>query len=379
MTTCILHVGMPKTGSTSIQESLYFGLEDPAFRYLGLGRINTASYLEPLFCEFPERFWRFRAKGYSRARIDRIRRRIAERLRRALAGARRRSQTPILSAEQCWHLPQSDLERLRDFLAAEGFVAKVIVYVRPIKSYVESQFQQQVKWERRALHPLPWPTEDGGGGFGGCLARLATLERVWGGENLVVRAFARAQLAEGCVVRDFCRTFGIGFDPRRVVALNESLCADAVRFLYAHNRFVQAGAPASYLRRVLLFMSFVGLEGPPFRLHSAIFAPFEDEIAAETEGLSARYGIDVREDLRAADGGPCVREEADLDRYSRASLDWLAARSRMAPIGACDGEAAARAVAAQVERMRLRPAWSTSRRWFVDQARRELRWLRHGD
>ncbi len=29
MTNCILHFGMPKTGSTSIQESLYYGLTEP--------------------------------------------------------------------------------------------------------------------------------------------------------------------------------------------------------------------------------------------------------------------------------------------------------------------------------------------------------------
>ena len=49
MAACILHVGMPKTGTTSIQESLYHGLDDPAFRYIGLGWTNSASYLVPLF------------------------------------------------------------------------------------------------------------------------------------------------------------------------------------------------------------------------------------------------------------------------------------------------------------------------------------------
>ena len=49
MPTCILHVGMPKTGTSSIQESLYFGLADPGFRLIGLGDANAVRFLEPLF------------------------------------------------------------------------------------------------------------------------------------------------------------------------------------------------------------------------------------------------------------------------------------------------------------------------------------------
>lgn len=212
MASCILHVGMPKTGTTSIQESLYFGLDDPAFRYVGLGRINSAAFLEPLFTATPEQFWRFRAKRYPPARIEHIREGYADRLRRTLRRARERAQTPIFSAERCWNLPPADLERLRDFLAAEGFVTKVIAYLRPIRSYVESEFQQAVKWGRDRLDPLPWPVSDSATGFGGWSDRLAVLEQVFGREHLVIRPFVRSRLADGCAVRDFCGTLGIQFD-----------------------------------------------------------------------------------------------------------------------------------------------------------------------
>ena len=377
MAVCILHVGMPKTGTTAIQESLYHGLDDPAFRYLGLGWTNAAAYLEPLFSECPERFWRFRAKRYSRARIEQVRQGYARRLQGALRHAR--SQTPIISAEHCWLMPPAALERLRDFLIAEGFMPRVVAYVRPIKSFVESSFQQRVKWGRSAFAPMPWPVPHGHTGFGGWSGTLAMFERIWGRSNVIVRPFVKSALFEGCAVRDFCRTLGITFDPRKVVHSNHSLCDDAVRFLFAHNRFVQMGTPRSFRKQVALVKYFETLEGNPFRFHSAIFDSVGDRIADETRALRQLYGIDIAEDLRSANHGPCVREEADLFRYSRASLEWLADASATKPIGPFEGEVAARAVAGQVERIYRRPFWKEHRQWRVRSWRCTMPWRRHGD
>lgn len=379
MAVCILHVGMPKTGTTSIQESLYHGLDDPAFRYIGLGWTNSASYLVPLFSDFPERFWRFRAKRYSRARIEQVCQSYAVRLRKALRQSRKRSQTPIISAEHCWLMPPTDLERLRDFLVAEGFVPKVVAYVRPIKSFIESAFQQQVKWGHGAFSPMPWPVPDGHTAFGGWSGALAVFERIWGRSNLIVRPFVKSELYEACAVRDFCHILDITFDPRKIIHSNHSLCDEAVRFLVAHNRFVQMGIPRSFHKQVLLVKHFERLEGNPFRLHSTIFEPEADRIADETRALQERYGIDIAEDLHSADHGPCVREEADLFRYSRASLEWLADASASKVIGSCEGEAAARAVAGQVERVYRHPSWKERGEWLVGWWRRTTRWGLRGD
>jgi hypothetical protein len=39
---------MPKTGSTSIQETFYYQLEDPGFIYCGFGEINGSYALSAL-------------------------------------------------------------------------------------------------------------------------------------------------------------------------------------------------------------------------------------------------------------------------------------------------------------------------------------------
>jgi hypothetical protein len=97
-----------------------------------------------------------------------------------------------------------------------------------------------------------------------------------------------------------------------------------------------------------------GLQGTPFRLHSGVISPVAEDVAAQVRAMRDRYGIDISEDHRASDDGPCVSEESDLLRFSPASLEWLAKASGLPPIASHDGEAAAREVATHVERMQRR-------------------------
>ena len=376
MPTCILHVGMPKTGTTSIQESLYFGLEDPAYRYISLGHVNAVVALEPVFADRPEEFWEFRSKGLSKATLRALGRRYGARLQRALRRAKSEGRTPIISTERLWHADRAYLERLRDFLRAEGFDVRVIAYVRPIKSWTESNFQTLAKWRIGRFDRLgDWPTAY----LSRWSGQLARLESVFGRRALTVRPFGGDALAEGCAVADFCRTAGVRFDARAVIRSNESVSIDAVRCLYAYNRFVPAESQPGFVPRILLVMHLERLAGPPFRLHSSLFAPMAHQISSQQCAIRDRFGVDISEDIEAADGGPCVRDETDLLRYSRQSLDWLADASQSRPIMECEGESAGREVALQMDRIRRKPSMPMLARLAKSKLRRECRWIRHGD
>jgi len=380
MATCILHVGMHKTGTSSLQRSLYFGLEDPAFRHVGLGHPNAAPYLEAIFSDRPEDFWIFRWGAVSPAKLRSMREDYGRRLRQALRAAKRRGQTPIISSERCWLAAPTTLERLRDLLADEGFGIRVVAYVRPIKSFFESYFQEHMKWSRRqVLEEILRIDAADGRGMAHWSGRLGEFERIFGRESLTVRPFVRSALVDGCAVRDFHATLGIAFDPRSVMRANDSVSLDAVRLLYAHVRFRPEAARVSLRGRNLLLRRLQALDGPPFRFHSSVFAPFVARIDAENRLIRDRYGIDIAEDLEAADGGACVRDEPDFFRFSPASLDWLAKESGLPPIEPREGEAAAREVAVRMQRIQRRPSWSDLSANLAYRFRVKFRRLRHGD
>ena len=97
--------------------------------------------------------------------------------------------------------------------------------------------------------------------------------------------------------------------------------------------------------------------------------------------VAARHARDtvVAADTIVADGADRVRTEADLFRYSAATLEWLASASGAAAIGRSGGEATARQIAAAMERLRQRPAARTRLALLASRARNGLRWMRHGD
>lgn len=357
--TCILHVGMPKTGTTSIQVSLANGLRDPAFHYIHPGHSQSAMFLESLFSERPEDFWLFRHKGFSRTRLRWMRWSNGRRFRRILEQARDGSVTPLLSAERWWIVPPSYLEGLRDFLHGHGFRVHVVVYVRPIKSWIESCFQEEAKWHGLQADSFPkvWETPDTR--FHRCSKRLGEFERVFGRENLTVRPFVRGKLKEGCAVRDFCDLLGIRFEPDRIVRRNEAVCMDAVKFLHAYDRFDRGrkGPPLHVPGRWQLVRCLEGLEGSAFRFHSEALAPILEDLESDARELAVRHGIQVAEDFQASDGGPCVREEADMYRYSEEALEWLAKASGSKPLAVREGERAAREVAVQVDLLKRRLIW----------------------
>lgn len=386
---CILHLGMPKTGTSSIQDSLFLGLDDPRFQFVSLGYSNAGPVLAAVFATRPEQFWLFREKGLSGSRFRRVRLAHEVRLRRALRRARSRSITPILSAETSWRMDPSELGRIRDFLAQEGFAARVVVYLRPIKSWLESQFQQNLKWQPTG-GGFGWPSPQSreaifgagpGAAPGPCdyVRKLEGLERVFGRSRLTVRPFVRRELAGGCAVRDFCAVAGIDLDPRSIVRTNESLGADACRILNAYDLFARAGANPSVADVTLLVECLAEFEDAPFRFHSEVVAPFADEIESQIAAVRARFGVDLAEDLRAADDGPCLRSESDLLRFSREALDQLAALTGAGRIEAGEGEGVARDVARSMEPLRRLLPMSRRVGRFRAQVRRALRWLRRGD
>jgi hypothetical protein len=251
------------------------------------------------------------------------------------------------------------LERLSDFLDRHGFRAHVVVYVRPLKSWIESCFQEEAKGHGLPAECFPKVWETPETRFYRCAERLAEYERIFGRENLTVRPFVRTKLKDGCVVRDFCHVLGIPFEPDRIVRSNDSISLDAVKLLHAYDRFDPGRkVPPLYVpSRWLLVKCLEGLPGTPFRFHSEAVAPIQETLASETQAIAERYGIDLTENFQAADSGPCIRERADMDRYSEYALEWLAEASDTKLIRVREGEAAAREVAVRVAQLRQRLVW----------------------
>jgi hypothetical protein len=348
MNTCILHVGMHKTGSSSIQETLWTNLRDPHFRYIEVaGHPNGCQFMNAAFLDDPRTYWVYRKQFLSRQTVFALRQRFLRRLRRRLRNISGTKITPVLSAEACWNFSASELTSIREFMREEAFSVRVIVYLRPMKSWIESMIQEHIKFDSGFVS-----FSDLGEEFCSSelnyLQRLETIESIFGRENLLIRPFTRSGLIGGCAVTDFCKTLGIAMDPARIRRSNEGICADAVRMLQCYNTFIRHSSPPSLATNQLLIMRIRQLKGLPFRVHSSWIEPIRSHILRQNEQILKCYGVDLQENLQAYDEGPCIRQASDMLQFSPQSLEWLAQVSRNAPIRNGLDEPMARAVAEQI-------------------------------
>jgi hypothetical protein len=347
---------MPKTGTSSIQDSLWTNLNDPQFHYIDLtGHSNGSDFMNLAFMDDPLDYWLYRRLGHTKQRVSWLKRRYQQKLRRRLRRISNAKQTAIISAEACWRFKPSELEAIRSLMREEGFRVAIIAYLRPIKSWVESNIQQNTKYGNKI-------TTITGIGNDQCMhhisyaERMQTFARIFGIENVSVRAFTETGLIGGCVVRDFCQSLGIRLSPQSILRTNESMPVDTVRMLYCFNEFLRTLSYPSLAANQLMLQHLKPLKGPGFHLHSRFFHDLQNHIESENEILQRKYGIDLHEDLFRHDKeDQCIRAPSDMMSFSRESLDWLAGASQGARLEVCKGLATAQGVARQLSSLSSRP------------------------
>jgi hypothetical protein len=354
MNSCILHVGMPKTGSSSIQDYLGHRLGDRRFLFVALGFANSSRSLLTIAGDNPENYPMNQRRGIDRQRAATLRSHYLRQLGRSLKRARLRGQTPILSAEGCWHLNYNELSRLKQYFCDFGSAVKIVVYLRSHLPWLESNFQQQIKCGNRPIDPFnldPVGFDDSEMNY---LRNLDRLAEVFGESNLLVRLFSPSELVGGCAVRDFCSRVGID-EPNPVVPRrNDGLSLDAVRFFYACTKFGGTLVPHGLRETNALIRRLQLLPGDRLRFSASVLAPVAEHLESQRVQILRRFGVDLG-GLTAPEqpvtGAICC--EQDLFRFSSSSLAWLQAQAGVGPIQG-QGEQAARQVAEAMNHLRRR-------------------------
>lgn len=228
----LLHLGMHKTGSTSIQ-AVWNGYKDERIEYAALGLPNHSLTLMRAFLEgkAADRVYRNsdaerRAKQHEAA---------LRRLDEVLEGTDR---SVILSGESLFRFEKDACRRATEFLRRHVGRIDALLYVRAPESFARSVFQERLKKGEASfdLHNI----------VPAYRARSLGWAEALGAEPSYV-LFDRATLHEGDVVADF--GMRLGLDPawaksrEHLQNRNTSLSAEAMAALYVlrHRR----GAPAS--------------------------------------------------------------------------------------------------------------------------------------
>lgn len=311
----VVHFGLPKTGSTSIQESLFRYLNDPRFHYVSFSNPKTSLVIATGFKDDPARFGAHARRGTSSDELQRLRKQAVDSLEAELQAAGGR--TAILSSEAISSFHMQEIRNLCSFITKHRPAATAVAYVRRPKEYMESVFQQRVKGGvQRFRAPSLLPN---------FRARFEHFDAVLGRQNVGLWLFDPASFPGHCVVQDFCSRLGITFRPEDAVRANEGLSLPALSLLFAYRKFGPGYGvgPTVPLENSLLVTKIRALPGPRLRLHSSVVAPVIKARRKGIEWMEERLGASLAEDLTLHDRD-AIRSEDELLRFTPEALRWLA-------------------------------------------------------
>ena len=304
----IVHAGMHKTGSTSIQET--FTRHDLGHvRYFRWRIANHIGLLALLFFEPVEEYWYFKRHGHSREELLQQREKWLESFKQDLT--RPGASTCLLSAEEITH-PQSPsaLAPLKAFLEKYSDDIQIVAYIRSPVGFMQSLFQERVKNGNTVFNPrLLWP---------GYRQRFEPLDRVFGRENVTLRKFDPKTLKNGSVVDDLAEFAGIALPPGSAGNANKSLSLEALALLFVQRKFGRGRATGfpvlgdgatgknDALRK---FLAAIGKE--KIRFAPELVLPVIEARKADLEWMERRLSEPLL-DIPKNSNGPLLRSEQDL-------------------------------------------------------------------
>ena len=293
----VLHIGVEKTGSTSIQISL--SKSRPKLLARGVlypealgerNQVKAYAYASETEVDELKSQW-----GLDHpAAVEGFRNRVEEQLAREVAA--RRPKLICVSNEHCSSrlLLASEIERLAALLREHCETIRVIVYLRRQGDALQSAYSTYVKTGGTA--PFGPPDRDDivrKYDYDLILARWAA---VFGEENMDVRIFDRDRLDDGDVVTDFFTKLGVetrGLTLER--ELNKSLGCIGMEFLRRFNLHVPYTIDSEFnpLRGNIQDIVEELVDDVPFEGEADVMNAFDAAMAESNERVRARYFRDL--------------------------------------------------------------------------------------
>ncbi len=231
----LIHAGMPRTGTKSVQQSL-MALDGEDYLYAPLSGIagfpSHSRILRNLFTppgdpQHAELVRNVGAAAFS-ASVKEAEIKLQEAFR--LAGGR----SLILSAEDLMKMSGKALRLMRNHFAHHTGQIRILGYVRAPLSFIESALQQRIRQGSADIDALAslWPRYQ---------SSFQRLDTAFGAENVTLLKYDPDRFPNQDVVTDFCKHLGVPLSDIMVTRCNEGLTQTAAQLLYQYGQAAQAG------------------------------------------------------------------------------------------------------------------------------------------
>ena len=243
----LIHIGMHKCGTTSIQNSLK-GFDDGVTKYAQLkNNPNHSIPFQLIFTEKNDDLMSFKRRGFGQKEIAQEKADSKKYLLREIKNTDR--ERIIFCGEAISSFSKEIYsKKMIDFFDKRNIETEIYVYVRSPAEWRRSLFQQQIKVGNTNINQYLKMKS----GFRKKFHRYKELFREG---RFSIKKFDRDNFKNRCVVADFCSLISI--QKPKIINSNESLSFSAIKLLFLFNKATKftRGNKAIYLARRDLFIA----------------------------------------------------------------------------------------------------------------------------
>lgn len=302
--TLYIHIGMNKTGSSSIQETLQTSLDDSVWEYIKIGSPNHGG---AMLVMFKKDFYSSKLNKASETRneIETRKKNIANKLIDKIRNSNKKKF--ILSGETILLLSETELEEMRDFFQRLCGNIIILGYVRSPASFNQSAFQQRLKSFNGQvnIHNV-YPMYE---------QLFEKFYHVFGISNVLLWKFDPKKFPENDVVVDFCQKLGFQIQKKSIKRVNESLTREAIALLYVYRKFYpELEIGKKNIRENEKLIDYLrGIGSSKFKVSSKLMQPIIDEHSKDIAWMEQRLGESLREVI---DNENAIDSERDLEEIA---------------------------------------------------------------
>lgn len=300
---CFIHIGMHKTGSSSIQESLNKLPTTSNFHYIKLDSPNHGGNIYTLFSSKPQNYHAWIKLGLSKDEINEIKEKTKSKLIESFTTID--SNRFFISGEDIINLEYEELLRLKDFFSDYFKKITIIGYVRTPKTYIKSAFQQSVKGKLNHFNLSKL--------YPNYKSRFEKFDNVFDKKNVILRPFNKENLYGNSVVSDIAKILNIEFNESFEKRTNDSLSLEAVQLLYIYRKFGPSyGTGKNSIRENnTLIKSLSTIGKTKFEISDSLINPILEKNRNDISWITNR--LDLSEfDTHEENDNHTVKNELDL-------------------------------------------------------------------
>lgn len=307
-----IHIGMHKTGSTSIQKSLReLNLDNIA--YMPLGNDNHSAIFSTVFLSEPQFYPAHKRNKRTKDEVEDLRKYYCDRIEKSIIEMNPKSL--VSSGEDISLMDYGAVERMRQYFERFFDSINIVGYVRPPASYMSSALQQRLSGGQSIAFETLYPNYR---------KRFEKFDLAFGSRNVILKKFDKSTLVGGDVVTDFATIIGLEADNFSIDTANKGRSLETAALLFSHRKFVKLdvnykGAPVDNAR---LLDAISGIGKRKVQLHNDILEPIILKNNEDILWMEERVSTSLFEEK--CDGSDFIKSTDDLLSVSGATLPDLA-------------------------------------------------------